>query len=192
MLARLWGSRDGSGATEFAILAPILCLFLIGILEVGLLLFGTVALEGAVREASRFGLTGYAPAGVSRETALRQVVERHSYGLIESDQLTISYLVYQAFDQVGQPEPFTDSAPGNGQYDPGETFVDVNGNGHWDADMGVAGIGGPGDVVLYTLQYDWPLMTGLLAAFIGHDGRVPIRASIAVRNEPYNVAGGGS
>ena len=63
-------------------------------------------------------------------------------------------LVYESFADIGEPEPFTDQ-DGNAGYNSGEPFVDVNGNGQWDEDMGEAGLGGPSDVVVYRLSYDW-------------------------------------
>jgi hypothetical protein len=57
--------------------------------------------------------------------------------------------------------------------------------------MGRAGLGAGGDVVIYQVNYDWPLLTGLLAPFIGTDGKVPLGASVAVRNEPYEGGAAG-
>jgi hypothetical protein len=53
--------------------------------------------------------------------------------------------------------------------------------------MGAAGLGGPGDVVLYPVSFDWSLLTPLMAPLAGADGKLRLSASIAVRNEPYNV-----
>ena len=60
-----------------------------------------------------------------------------------------------------------------------------SGNGTWDSDIGVPGPGDAGDVVIYRIRYDWPLMTPFAGTFIGTDGIFPIRASVAVRNEPW-------
>jgi hypothetical protein len=35
-----------------------------------------------------------------------------------------------------------------------------------DADLGVAGLGGAGDVVVYSLSYPWTALTPLLAPFL--------------------------
>ena len=75
-------------------------------------------------------------------------------------------LVYENFGDVGQPEPFTDEN-GNGAYDAGEAFTDVNGNGGWDEDMGAAGLGGPGDVVVYQMSYDWSIIIPMFRPFFG-------------------------
>ncbi len=79
----------------------------------------------------------------------------------------------------------------NGQIDPGE-YVDINGNNQWDADMGAAGAGGPGAVVVYKVKYDWPLLTGLLTPLLGQNGYVTLSVSTAVRNEPFPAAAGGN
>ena len=97
-----------------------------------------------------------------------------------------------SFGDIGQPEPYTDTNT-NGSYDLGEPFTDINGNGQWDADMGAAGLGGPGEIVLYKLEYDLPTMTSLLSNVIGgSDGKITLKASVAVRNEPYPAATSGT
>ena len=45
--------------------------------------------------------------------------------------------------------------------------MDVNGNGQWDADMGEAGLGGPSDVVVYRLTYDWGIITPVMREVMG-------------------------
>jgi hypothetical protein len=91
-------------------------------------------------------------------------------------------LVYENFGDVGQPEPFTDENA-NEAYDAGEPFNDINGNGTWDEDMGAAGLGGPGDVVVYRMSYDWSIIIPLFRPFFGD--AITLQANIAVRNEPF-------
>jgi hypothetical protein len=98
------------------------------------------------------------------------------------DELEVTTLVYGDFSEVGQPEPFTDEND-NDAYDAGEPYTDVNGNGSWDDDMGAAGLGGPGEVVVYEMRYDWPIMIPLFQPFFGD--HVRLQANIAVRNEPF-------
>ena len=96
--------------------------------------------------------------------------------------MTIDTLVYDTFSDIGKPEPFVD-ANANAAYDAGEVFTDVNGNGVWDADMGAAGLGGPSDVVVYQLTYDWGIVTPLMRRVMGET--VEMVSSVAVRNEPF-------
>lgn len=185
---RAFGTRrDGTASLEFAFAAPIVILAIVGILEVAMLLFANAVVEGAVRSAARFGLTGQTTPGVSREDVIVQKIRDSSLGLVEIGPEDIDILIYPSFTDVGRPEPF-DDANGNGSFDAGEPFSDVNGNGQWDPDMGAAGAGGPGEVVVYRVRYAWPLMTGLLAEQFGD--RVDLGASVAVRNEPFDAAGG--
>ncbi len=132
---------------------------------------------------------------MTREERILQILGEHTIGLVDIAQATVTYKVYPSFDDIGKPEPFTDSAPANGSYDAGEEFQDINGNGQWDSDMGAAGLGGPGDIVLYTIEFEWELMTPLVAPLMGNAGKLAMKSSVAVKNEPFSVpppAAGGS
>lgn len=191
-LRRFLGDRRGAAAVEFALVGLLIVTTAVGLIELAMILYVNSLMEGGLREAARYGVTGYS-GSAARQAEVLSVVERHTRGLVDIDAVALHTLVYPGFADVGRPEPFTD-ANGNGQYDAApaaEAFVDVNGNGQWDADMGAAGLGGPGDIVLYTLDYDWPLITGLMDGVIGRDGKMPLSASIVVRNEPFGAAGGG-
>jgi hypothetical protein len=154
----------------------------LSIFEFSGIMFVQTLLEGGAREASRYGLTGQQPEGVSRNAMILEIVSENSYGIIDVDELEMTTLVYGDFSDVGQPEPFTDEND-NDAYDAGEPYTDVNGNGSWDDDMGAAGLGGPGEVVVYQMRYDWPIMIPLFQPFFGD--RVRLQANIAVRNEPF-------
>lgn len=183
LLKRLRRNDGGATAVEFGFIAPALMIVAWATIELGMVLLANTLLEGAVREAARAGLTGYTPTGINRQEYITNIVKDHTIGLIDMNKLTIETKVYSNFADIGKPEPFTDNN-GNGQRDSGEPFVDINGNGQWDADMGVAGLGGPGDIVVYTLIYDWSLFAGYGQKIFGV-GSFPLRASVAIRNEPY-------
>lgn len=180
--------RDGSAALEFAYTFPIIVMVVVGLLELMMIMFVSALMEGGLRDASRFAITGAMPAGMSREQAIVNIVNDRTLGLLDLTTDDVSLRVYEAFTQVGMPEPLTFDANGNGSFDPGDSYTDVNGNGQWDADMASAGAGGSGDVVVYNLAVDWPLLTPMLAPFIGQNGLIRLGASIAVRNEPYDTA----
>lgn len=172
-------------ALEFAFAAPVVFLGAAALVEVSSMMFVSTLVEGGLREAARFGITGFTPAGISREDRIRQIIQENTIGLIDMSTAQITQLVYPSFGQVGDPEPFQDVAPFNGSYDAGEPYQDINGNGQWDPDMGAAGVGGPGDVVLYTAEVDWNALTPLIAPIMGTNGTIRMRASVAVRNEPF-------
>ena len=184
----LWRRREGAAILEFALAAPLLIVAVGGIIELGMIMFVDSLLEGGVRQASRLGLTGYTPTGTNRIDYITQAIVQTSAGLIKPADITIATEVYSSFASIGQPEPFVD-ANGNGKYDAGESFTDVNGNGKWDTDMGKAGLGGPGDIVVYTATVNWHLMTNLLNSVIGQNGVIVLSASTTVRNEPWGNNG---
>lgn len=179
--AALLRDRRGATAVEFSLVLPLLLLFVVGSAEAAIVLFIGSSIEAAVMEASRYGTTG-TEAGVSRAQRVLDIVEANTYGLLDMDSVQMDTLVYESFDDIGRPEPFTDGN-GNEAYDDGEDYVDVNGNGQWDADMGVAGLGGPSDVVVYRLRYAWGIVTPVLREVLGQS--VTHVSSIAVRNEPF-------
>lgn len=177
-------AQAGSAAVETALTLPLVAGMLVAILEIGIMFFASALMEGAVREAARFGITGFTPDGTSREAVILDRIQNDTLNLVRVGPDDIDILVYPDFEDIGAEEPYQDVAPANGSYDPGEPYTDINGNGQWDPDMGAPGVGGPGDVVLYRVTYDWPLLLGRFAHAVG-DG-IRLSATVAVRNEPFN------
>ena len=175
------GCERGATAVEFALILPVLLLFIVGSIESAIVLFIGSSIEAAVMEASRYGTTGTATS-VSRADRVLEIVSQRTYGLLDMDRVQMDTLVYASFADIGKPEPFDDSN-GNTAYDPGEPYVDVNGNAQWDPDMGEAGLGGPSDVVVYRLRYAWGIVTPIMRQILGES--VTHVSSIAVRNEPF-------
>lgn len=190
-IRRFWPANRGSAALEFALGAPILVVMLSGIVETGMVMFTSTLLEGALRDASRYGITGQEADPNVRLQNIIDIIAERTIGLVDVSKAKISVEVYPGFGDVGKGEDFVDGN-GNGTYDPGETYTDTNGNGQWDADMGTAGPGGAGDIVLYRIDYDWPLLTPIASTFMGNGGVIPLSASIVVRNEPWDEGGAGS
>lgn len=185
-LGRILRERSGATATEFAILAPVLFLAVIGIIELAVLLTVQVFLEGSVREASRFGITGYAPPGVTRDEQIRNQIAHYTIGLVDMTHVNIIPRVYPAFNQITRPEPcFRYQSNDTCDTSDPRYWVDVNGNGVWDQGNGTSGSGAAGDIVLYQVFYRHHMMTPLMQRIMGIDGWVALEASMVVRNEPW-------
>lgn len=174
-------NRDGAATLEFGFVVVPLVALTIAIIEFAIILFINSSLESGVIEASRYAITGNTTPGITREEKVVDILKEHGYGLVDIQPSNLTTLIYPNFESVGQPEPFTD-ANSNGIYDDGEDFVDVNGNGVWDDDMGTAGLGGPGDIVVYKVDYTWGLLTEFLKQYTGD---LTFTSGVAVRNEPY-------
>jgi hypothetical protein len=188
-LRRFAACRDGASALEFALVLPPLCLLLIGMFEVGALMFTQSTMEGGLREAARFGLTGRLvsdPEG--RKDQILALIDKHTLNFVDMDTAVVTISPHDSFgdaDDEAGPEPWVDTNS-NGTRDtvPLEDYTDLNGNGQWDEtrdDPGQAG-----EVVEYLVEYDYAPMTGFMSGMLGgDDGVIRLGASIVLRNEPW-------
>jgi len=182
---RFGRSERGVAAVEWAFIGPVLILLLLIFIELSLMMFAHQMVEGGVRDASRWGITGQADAGgQSREEYVAKVIKENTMGLIDEADITVTTKIYPTFSDVGKGEPFND-ANGNGKYDAGESFTDLNTNGVWDKDQGVTGAGGGGDIVQYKVAYKWSVLSPMLQPFADANGKFSFETAIVVNNEPF-------
>lgn len=152
--------QRGVAAVEFALIAPLFFLFLIGIMEVSLILLADHLLESATFNASRTGKTGYIETGKTQEqTVMDALFDRLQglYPLIDPGKIQVSSQAYGNLSDIGQPE------------------------------QEIEGLGVPGQVVVYTVTYPWKLFTPLIGQLMGDQNNIiNLTSRIVVRNEPYN------
>lgn len=154
LFSRLIRCNDGVTAIEFALLSPVLLLMVMGIIEFAVIMFVSVVMESATDMTARLGSTGYVPTGTSQAQEIINNVDSMTAGLLNANNITITTTSYSGFNEIG-----------------------VAGQGTANS------LGGPGDVVLYTVSYPWTIMTPIVSAVIGN--KITLRASTVVRNEPY-------
>lgn len=177
--------KGGSVAVEFAMLAPAYFLIIIGVMESSLMMFAQHVLESASANASRVGKTGYVAATETRQQTIMDTITRLAGFIMDPSKIVITSETYKSFSAIGTGESFID-ANGNGQWDPGENYTDSNGNGSYDSDVGTAGLGNAGDIVVYTITYPWPVMTPMMSDLIGTGGILNLTSRVVVKNEPYD------
>jgi Flp pilus assembly pilin Flp len=174
-------ARDERGATivEFALVAPVFLLMLLGTFDFGHMIYAQSVLQGAVHQAGRnSGLE----SGADFMAGLDEDVRRQVGHVVPNGSVLTSRTNYENFNDVNKPEDFVD-ANGNGEYDPDECFTDVNGNATWDEDRGAEGLGGADDVVLYTATLEYERIVPV--HMIGGARRRTISASTILRNQPF-------
>jgi Flp pilus assembly protein TadG len=185
MLRRLPSDTRGMAAVEFAMIAPVMLLIVMGTIEFGYVSSARSALEAAVIRGARQIAASDCPA--QRETILRTTVTNAMAHVASADGAAprIESKAYAGqFGDVGEPEPFND-LNSNQRWDTDEPFTDVNGNTRWDADMGTSGsVGGAGQVVSYTATYNVRSLVPYVARLYSELDHHPIRATTVVRNEP--------
>lgn len=192
-IGRFWHScrlRAQSGITtiEFAFVAPILLLLMMGIIEFSLIAFTMATMESATFITARLGKTGYIAPNLTREQTIRNSITSRTAGLLDPSLIRITYNIYSSFSHNPQPEPCivppAPPCPGTN----GVNFQDINGNALWDPDLATAGLGNAGDIVVYNVLYPWPVMTPILRPILGNPFNITVRT--VVRNEPFGTAVG--
>ena len=178
---RFLRGTEATSALEFALVGPMFFTLLVGVFDLGLLLFLTMSVESATLNAARFGATGAIPLDATREERIRQIVHDQTLGLLNDNRLNVETVVYASFDEVATAEWLVD-LNGNGLYDEGELFDDVNGNGVWDGDPGVPGAGDSDAIVVYRVSAEYRSFTPFLTEAFGP---FSIRSAAPVRNEPW-------
>ena len=191
-LRRLRTNDAGGALIEFALVVPLLITLIIAVIEFAMIVVVMVLLEGGVREAARYGMTGREPDGSTRLQEIVDIIESHSLGLVTITTNDVDVLIYDDFASVGGGDELVIDVNGNGDWDAadGDTYNDLNGNGTWEADHGVPGAGNGGAIVLYRVTANWQTLTPLVAPFVGDGGTIPLSASVVIRNEPFGITGG--
>lgn len=172
----------GSAAVEFALVSPALVLVLMGLFDMGYTLYAGVMLQGTIQQAARSSTVEGATASLG---SIDGKVEDQIKQVVPDADVVFKRKSYSNFSDVALPEDYTDTNT-NGSCDAGEPFEDANGNGAWDRDRGVDGLGGARDAVLYTvtMTYRRPFP---MASLIGLPETVSNEASTVLRNQPYDL-----
>jgi len=176
-------ARDAKGAAlvEFAMVAPVFLIMLMGVFDVAHTLYTTAILQGTMQKAGRdFTLEN---AG-GRTAELNTFVDARIRQIAPGAEVTFDRKSYYDFSDVEQAERWTD-ADNDGECNNGEQFEDANGNGEWDADRGVEGNGGARDAVLYTATITYPRLFPM-AGLIGLSENVTLEGSTVLRNQPFD------
>lgn len=163
---------------EFGIVAPIFILLLMGTFDIGQMVYGQSVLNGAVQQAARTSSLENSDT-TAADAQVANTVKR----ILPGATISTDRSSYYDFTDIGRPEHWNDT-DGDGVCDNGETYTDENGNGQWDSDIGVAGDGGAGDVVVYTVTAHY--QPTVKVPFMPHDWGLTLLSSATVRkNQPF-------
>jgi Flp pilus assembly pilin Flp len=186
-MIRFWRAQRGATALEFALISPLVLILLLGTIDVSMETLLDSALEHGAQSAARIGVTVSTTDGVSRSQAVyNEVWSWVSPWLQNQSQLTVSTVTYPAYSDIGMPEPCGDDSYAKTGTCTG-SYTDVNGNGHWDDDMGASGLGGYGSIVRYRFTVTRPMFTGILQ-LLGIN-LFTLQRTVVLQNEPQNSQG---
>jgi Flp pilus assembly pilin Flp len=177
--SRLLADQRGVTIIEFAILAPVMMILLMGLGDMLYQIYAQAILDGELQKAARD--SGIEGAGVNIatidakvQTRIKQIAPRATF--------VTTRKAYDTFSEVA-PEPIFDTN-GNNKLDPGECFTDENGNGVWDQDPGIAGQGGASAVTVYQMTATYPRLFPV-ASLLGWSKTMTISATTLLKNQPY-------
>lgn len=177
-LRRLRRDQTGASMMEFGLIVPVFMTLMLGLFDIGQLVYTQAILNGAVQEAARSS---------SLETGDTTVADGRVEDLVQisAPGVTVSStrLSYFDFADIDRAEAWND-ADGDGDCNDGENYTDENGNGSWDEDIGVSGNGGAGDVVIYEVTATYtPLFP---VPFLKSTGTDRVLTSKAIKkNQPF-------
>lgn len=185
-------AEDQRGATivEFAIVAPVLGMLLLGAFDVAHTLYMRAAIQGVVQKAAR-DLTLESGLVAANQTTLDNKVKAQVKQLANNGTVTITRQYYRTYEHAAASkfEPWTDTN-NNGTCDgpqgstPGEPYEDTNNNNRWDSTGGNLSQGGAKDAVLYTASISYPRFFPMYN-LIGGSRTTKVTASTILRNQPY-------
>ena len=179
-MRRLALDQRGVTVIEFAIVAPVMILLIMGLGDLLYQAYAQALLTGALQKAGRDSAI---QGGASNSAAIDAQVAAMVKQIAPQATWTSTRISYPTFSVIGKPEDFTDSN-NNGRCDNKESFTDTNGNGVWDADQGASSQGGANDVTVYTVTVTYPRVfptPGLL----GFSTNEMLTASTVLKNQPY-------
>ena len=164
-LGRLLRQQDGAAAVEFGMVAAPFLALLFAIMETALIFFSGQTLETAVADSARLIMTGQAQSQSLTQATFKNAVCAKIYGLFDCQNgLYVDVRTFTSFSSAAAPP----------------SPLDTNGNFVATA----YSPGGPGDIVVVRLFYQWPVYVSLLDK-LGSSGKRLLVATAAFRNEPY-------
>ena len=168
LLRRFRRSERGSAALEFALVAPTFCALLFAIVETSIIFLAGQVLETINQEAARMILTGQAQNGSYSQAQFASYVCSQVPALFTCNNIYIDVESYSSFSSVNITNP-------------------IDGSGNFNSSNFQYSPGGPGDIVVVRLFYQWPLVvTGLgwNPSNVNGNKRL-LSATAAFKNEPY-------
>jgi Flp pilus assembly protein TadG len=168
-------ARAGSAAIEFAMIAPVFFMLLMGIMENGIIYFAGATLQNATDDVSRQIRTGQAQAAGMTQQQFRTAICNEIAPLLACDSnLQIDVESYNDYSTAGFAPP-TDAA------------------GNLKATLNNYVPGTACNVVLVRTFYTWKVITPMLSPFLTNitGGYHLVSATSAFRNEPFVSGVGG-
>ncbi len=173
--------RDQSGATivEFAMILPVMCVLMLGVIDLGYRSYVTSIVQGALHEAARMATVGGVTTAQIETHVQNRLREFSHEAEIETETRS-----YSDFNNVNVPEAITQDTAPMGSYNVGDCYADANNNSTYDLDRGKGGLGGAEDVVHFEVTMTYPRIVPI-GSFLGWSDDIEIVQNTVLRNQPF-------
>jgi len=173
--------RDTRAAAiiEFALILPVMCMMLLGTLDLGYRSYVGSVVQGTLHDAARMATVG----GVTT-AQIETFVQTRLRSFSRNATITTSTRSYSDYSGVKVAETITQDTVPLGVYNNGDCFQDANGNGSYDTDRGRAGTGASEDVVYFEVTMTYPHIMPVAKLF-GWSGNVTTTQNTVLRNQPF-------
>ncbi|MBO9526636.1 MAG: pilus assembly protein [Sphingobium yanoikuyae] len=175
--------RDERGATlmEFGLIVTPLCLFIMGVGDLGYQSYLRSVAQGVLDRAARS-----ASVGTLNTTQIDAYIDSQMQAINSKNGTTsVTKKSYYNFSRVGKPEKITTDTAPLGTYNAGDCFEDSNGNGSYDTESGSTGLGGADDIVFYQVTVSMPRLFPM-AKLLGWSATQTATANATIRNQPWS------
>jgi Flp pilus assembly pilin Flp len=181
--------RDERGATllEFGLVLLPLCLVLMGFFDLGYQSYLRSTLQGALNDVSRAASVENPVIDAEGDTLAEQIeneIRARLPGPAQDADIDIVTSNFYRASNIGNPEPLVTDVDGDGRYDSGDCWTDINPNSAFDLDSSRTGMGGADDIVFYEVTITQPRIMPM-AGLLGVSDEYEITATAAVRSQPF-------
>jgi Flp pilus assembly protein TadG len=167
-LARRFATdAKGASAVEFALVAAPFIALLVAILETCLVFFAEEVLQTATTESARLVMTGQAQSQSLTAAQYKQKVCNYAVVMFTCSGIYVNVQTFSSFSGMTQMSPLQ--------------------NGSFNSSSMNYSMGGPGDIELIQVFYQWPVFLAPLGFNLSNmSGNQRLLVGTAVfRNEPY-------
>jgi len=169
---RLLRQQDGTAAIEFSLVAVPFFALIFAIMETALVFYAGQTLETAGADSARLIMTGQAQSkGLDKDTFKDAVCDKvKAFGLFNcATGLAVDVQKYSQFSDINL------------------STLPLDEDGKLKTDGFVYQPGGPGEIVVVRVMYQWPVYVSLLGLNLSDmaGGKRLLMSTSAFRNEPY-------
>ena len=183
-LKRLRRDEEGATLIEFAFVAPVVVLMLIGGMDVGYSIYIRSVANGALESVARSGSLEGATESQIRFDIRKNVKTILPNFAANDSNIIVTTKNYTDYSRINAAEKIVVDNDNDGVLDIGDCWIDEDGNNQYGTNEGKNGIGGADDSVYYNVAISVPNlfpMTGML----GLPATRVINVKTLVVNQPY-------